>query len=105
MNTSALRKSLHKVANYDRNVGDVLGELHQLMLDMDGSTKSCQQVCTRSKKEHERANLLDDIADRGTDEQVVLWAKAEHKRHSKDSSLRLAERTFLSLSRRLERTA
>ena len=75
MNTSALRKSLHKVANYDRNVGDVLGELHKLMLDMDGSTKSCQQVCTRSQKEHERANLLDDIADRGTDEQVVLWAK------------------------------
>ena len=108
MNTSALRKVLHEYATYDRKVGNVLGKLHQLMLDMGDlpiSTKSCEQVCTRSKKEHARANLLDNIADRGTDEQVVLWVKAEYKRLSKDSSLRLAERTALSLTRRLRKTA
>jgi len=108
MNTSALRKVLHEFATHDRKIGDVLGKLHQLMLEMGGSpisAKSRNHICTRSREHHERARFLDGIANRGTDKRVVLWVKAERKRLSKDNSLRLAERTALSLARRLKQSA
>lgn len=99
MDTQALRKELHNLAERNSDAGQAMGVLHSLMRSRIGlviPAEYYRQIDRWGREQFERGSKLDAIANNGTDTQVRFWVSVERERLGEGRPLTLAGREALS---------
>ncbi len=95
MNTEDLRKELHELAERNRDAAQALSVLHSLGLQglcFLIPSEYYRQIHEWHHKQFTLARKLDDIADNGSDRQVLLSVRIERKRLGEGKALTVAQR-------------